>query len=624
MSKMSSKTWIICFFACAAIAALSVPVFNMASDPFGIFGDPFLNWYENNMTYNPAAAKIAYIDRNHQNYDSYIIGSSGASSFPVETLDKYTGAKFFNLFSYGADMEKTYLASKYVLENYEVKNFVLCVGIMDAVNYKKYGSSVTDGLHRNVTGEPALPFYFKYLFVNPKYGMTKIDYRINYDSYLPKFYDIFDAKTGSYDDRVVDIEHINGLAQYLDAKPAFMAENKYNPAAVLPYIEECVGRIAEIKAMCDEKGADFKLIFMPSYYYLVQQLDLTRVSIFYDKIAQVCDFWDFLLSSASMEPRYFQDYMHIRKALGNMALARVYGDDSVYIPEDFGFHVTKENSAEYNGGFWDRLAAVSPETGHVVSLDVLVYHNIAELEEDVEGSEAVISPERFREHLEALSEAGFNSVSVSDILGFVEKGLPFPEKALLITFDDGYLSNYEYALPILAKQGMKALVSTIGISMGTDKYRDTDRVDMPYFGWDEARKMVASGIFEIGSHSYDMHLYPPAEPNPEACREGVLRMPGESEKRYIAALRYDIESFVDLYEQNMGYSPVAFAFPYGKHQQLAEALLLEYGFKITFDTKAGNNDIIKGLPQSLYGLLRYTVSGAMSGEDLIRLISGDR
>ena len=615
--RMSSASWLIVFFSLVALIVVAIPALNAVTDPFGVFGDSFYDWYESNMTNNPAASKIAYIRRHHGEYDSYIIGSSGASSFPVESLDKYTGAKFFNLFSYGADIKKTYLEAKYVLENYEVKNLVLCVGVMDAVNYEKYTDSVTGSLHCSVTGEFAPSFYLKYLFANPHYGIDKINYKNNHETYLPKFFDIFDVKTGAYDDRVVDIEPIGALEKYLEDKPAFKAENKYNPAEHFPYIDECVEKVAEIKKICDQKGADFKLIFMPSYYYLCEQLDMTRIAIFYDKLAQVCGFWDFFLSSASMEPRYFQDYMHIRNALGKMALAKVYGDDSVYIPKDFGFYVTKENSAEYGGDFWNRLAAVSPEEGRAAPLEILAYHHIA----DSKQSDTVISAAQFEQQLAALSEAGYNAVSAGDILDFVERGSPLPEKALLITFDDGYQSNYEYAFPILKKYNMKAVVSPIGISMGTDRYRDTELVDVPYFGWEEAREMADSGIFEIGSHSFDMHAYPPAEPDPDACREGILQQSGESEENYIASLRRDTETFIDIYEQNMGYRPFVFAFPYGKHDTLAEVLLLEYGFKMTFTTQTGSNEIIKGLPQSLYGLRRYTVSGEMSGNDLVELLS---
>ena len=603
---MSSKHWLICFFSLLAALIATIVVFNYKTDPFGVFGDEAFDWYELNMTNNPAAAKIAYLDRHHGEYDSYIIGSSGTSSFPAEKLNEYTGASFFNLFSYGADMEKTYLTAKYVLENYEVKNLVVCVGIMDAINFKKYGSSVTESLHSNITDEPAPAFYLKYLFANPKYGMNKIENRNKYDTYLPRFFDIFDTKTGEYDDRMVDMEHIGALDAYLKDHDELKEENRRTYTPYFPHTDECVGRVADIKRLCDEKGAEMRLIFMPSYYLFCQQLDMTQVAVFFNKLAEVCDFWDFLLSSASSEPRYFQDYMHIRKPLGAMALARVYGDKSVYIPDDFGFYVTRENAADYAGGLWDRVAEMAAEPGRAARVDALMYHHIGQ-----EGDpSAVISPERFEEHMAALAAAGYNTVSIAEMRDFVEKGLDLPEKALLITFDDGYLSNYEYAYPILEKYGMKAAVFMVG-SFAGKQY-----LDLAYFGWGAAREMSEAGVFEIGGHSYDMHVYPPSE----ATRDGILRLPGESEEDYIAALRKDTEAFIDVYEKNMGTRPSAFAFPYGKHEKLAEAILLEYGFKVTFTTNSGPNEIIKGLPQSLYGLNRYTVSGDMSGEDLLKLI----
>jgi peptidoglycan/xylan/chitin deacetylase (PgdA/CDA1 family) len=514
-------------------------------------------------------------------------------------------------------MDKTYRMSKYVLDNYTVKNLVVCIGIMDAVKFIDYGGSVTDGLHYKITDGFFPAFYSKYLFAHPKYGMTKIDYYNNHKSYLPKFFDVFDTDTGAYDDRLVNIEHIGGLDEYIQAKPAFKKENRYNPASQLKNIDKCVDRIAEIKYMCVEKDVNFTLVFMPSYYELIEQLDMTRVAIFYNKLAAVSDFWDFFLSSASCEPRYFQDFMHARTALGAMAFAKAYGDESVYVPEDFGFYVTAENNWDYAGDFWVRRSEAAPEPGQAAQFKALVYKNI---DSNGVSNENNISPARFEEHMKALSEAGYNAISVQNIIDFVEKGAALPENPVLITFDDGYLSVYDHAYPVLKKYGMKAAVFTIGVSMGTDKYRNTDIVDMSYLGWDEAKRMTDSGVFEIGSHSYDMHLYPPFEPNPESCRDGMARLPGESEKDYIAALRQDIESYINLYEQKMGKRLEIFSFPSGKYNNYIEVLLCEYGIKATFTLKDGENEILKGLPQSLYGLNRCTVSGAMSADDLLRLL----
>lgn len=619
--KMSAKIWLVCFFAVVILFVLGIAAFNFITDPFGIFGDWVLDWYSNNMTQNPSPAKIAYIDKNHKKYDSYIVGSSGSSSFPVEKFNEYNpGSSFFNLFSYGADMEKTYLMSKYVLDNCEVKNLIVCIGIMDAVNYKKYEGKnpITEGLHGKITGEFLPTFYSRYLFANPSFGMRKLDHYINHDLYTPEYFDVFDTNTGSYDDRLVNVTHIGNLDAYLEQNKSLKPEYRYNPAQYLPYVEECVARVKDIKLMCEEKNVNFMLIFMPSYYELIDQLDMTEVSIFYNKLAEVTDFWDFFLSPASCEPRYFQDYMHVRTALGAMAISRIYGDESVYVPEDFGFYVTKENCWDYAGGLWDTYR--EPEPGQSAKFNALMYKNI-----DTSGvaDDNNISPERFEAHIKALSEAGYNAVSVGDLFDFIERGIDLPEKPLLITFDDGYMGNYEYALPVLEKYGMKASVFPIGISMGTDKYRDTDRIEgFSYIGWDEAREMSESGVFEIGSHSFDMHLYAPFEPDPELCRVGMGRRSDESEDEYIAALRHDIEKFIEVYEKNMKKRPEILSFPAGEYEQLTEVILCEYGFKATFGITGGENEILKGLPQTLYGLNRYTVSGAMSANDLLELLGG--
>ncbi|MCL1835250.1 MAG: polysaccharide deacetylase family protein [Oscillospiraceae bacterium] len=611
---MSSKRWLICFTVILALILSTLAAYNLYADPFGVFGDPNFDWYAANMTNNPATAKIAYIDRHHTQYDSYIVGSSGTSYYPVEKLNEYTGANFFNLFSYGGDMYKTYLMAKYVIERYETKNLVVCLSISDAINYKSYGSTVTETLHKNITGEFPLSFYAKYLYANPKYARAKIDYKENYDRYLPLFFDVFDTSTGAYDDRVVNIEHIGSLEEYLEREKysELKEENRRTYTPYLPRIDECVWRLADLKSMCEERDINFSVIFNPYHYSYCGQQDWNQIATFYRLIAGVCDFWDFMLSPASLEPRYFQDYLHIRTSLGAMALAKVYGAQDTYIPDDFGHFITAENVYDYTVSMPQRYADLLPEPGRSSQLEVILYHNIRE----GRASDNEISPDRFDEHIAALAAAGYNAVTLQDLLDFVERGAPLPDNPILITFDDGYESNYEYAYPILEKHGMRATIFVVGSGIG-----NADG-DLAHFGWNEALEMSGSGVIEIGSHSYSMHLYPrPEEPGPETGRDGMGKYGAESEDEYIAALRADISAFNEAYSRNMGELPAALAFPYGVYTQLTEAILVEYGYKVTFTTMPGRNEILKGLPQTLYGLNRYTISGELTGDELIELLS---
>ena len=96
------------------------------------------------------------------------------------------------------------------------------------------------------------------------------------------------------------------------------------------------------------------------------------------------------------------------------------------------------------------------------ALPVLMYHHFDETSKD--GT--VVTPGRFREQMTALREAGYQAVTVPQVIGYVREGTPLPEKPVLITMDDGYGSNLTVAAPILEETGMRATIFTIGINEG--------------------------------------------------------------------------------------------------------------------------------------------------------------
>ena len=96
-----------------------------------------------------------------------------------------------------------------------------------------------------------------------------------------------------------------------------------------------------------------------------------------------------------------------------------------------------------------------------------MYHH---LDDEVTNS-SVITPERFEEHLAALKDAGFNAITLHQLAAYVEKGEELPDNPVVITFDDGYSSNYELAYPLLKKYDMAATINVIGVSVGAEIYR---------------------------------------------------------------------------------------------------------------------------------------------------------
>ena len=104
---MKAKHWCMMFLASVVLVGLLLAGLNFLVDPFGAFGDVIFQWWSYDETTNPRIAKQTYLETHHDEYDSYIVGCSSTSSFPVAALNEYTGDRFYNAFVYGADMEDT-------------------------------------------------------------------------------------------------------------------------------------------------------------------------------------------------------------------------------------------------------------------------------------------------------------------------------------------------------------------------------------------------------------------------------------------------------------------------------------------------------------------------------------
>ena len=89
-----------------------------------------------------------------------------------------------------------------------------------------------------------------------------------------------------------------------------------------------------------------------------------------------------------------------------------------------------------------------------IVVPVLMYHHLSE---DV-SSEAVVSPSKFESDIKTLKAEGFTGIFLSDLHDYLNGHADLPEKPIIITFDDGYTSNYDYAYPIAKEHEMKITI----------------------------------------------------------------------------------------------------------------------------------------------------------------------
>ena len=608
---MNAKKWVLTFLLLALVLVLGLAAFNYVTDPFAAFGDRFLNWFSYDATNNPRVAKISYLEQHHDEYDSYILGCSSTSSLQVSDFNKLYDANFYNLIMYGADMRDCEKIADYLIEHYEVKHLVLNVYLDNGFTYDDETDRLTRNLHYLTDPDTsALSFYTRYLFCDPRYGFAKLK-NLRNDRLLPQSFDVFNEVTGEYDKRVRDVEPIGSMDTYLEAYPVF-ADYPKTGDFVLGQTENCMKSVAAIKERCEAADVELVVVAAPVYIDYFQNFQAEDVANFYASLAKVTDFWDFSCSSVSCEPRYFYDATHFRNAVGSMIAARIAGDDSVYIPDDFGTYVTADTPSSY---FSEVLQATAlPDETVSRDVPVLMWHNLAE----ESSGDMTISVDTFRAQIEALHEAGFKTVSLQQLYDYVHFGTELPEKPIVLTFDDGYFSNYEYAFPILQEYDMQATIFAIGVSVGKDTYKDTDHAMTPHFGADEAREMVDSGLISVQSHTFDMHQWPPFEDGNAQVRETLLPFDGEADADYEAAVEADFAESRELLESITGQPVNALAFPEGAYVTLTQDALRSAGAELTFTTVRAVNTVVKGLPQSLCAMPRF---GMTESTDMTALVA---
>ena len=247
------------------------------------------------------------------------------------------------------------------------------------------------------------------------------------------------------------------------------------------------------------------------------------------------------------------------------------------------------------------MASAVKDTRSEVELPVLMYHGITE--DPARVDEYFILASDFEKDLKWLADHGYTTVSFQQLVNYVENGARLPSRPILLTFDDGYYNNYSLAFPLLQKYNARAVISPIGIE--TDLSSST--IYRPETGgsitWAEAAKLSASGLVEIGNHSYNLHR----NDSGNGGRKGADRLPGESYEDYRAVLLDDLGKSQSRIEASAGQPALVFAWPFGAWPTdgSANCILKELGFKGSLTSYQIMNTLTAGNPDSLFGLKRF-------------------
>lgn len=251
---------------------------------------------------------------------------------------------------------------------------------------------------------------------------------------------------------------------------------------------------------------------------------------------------------------------------------------------------------------------------------VLSYHEIADKSETLDSSYAV-TPSHFKEQVEWLISKGYHFISVNDIVAYRKAAKPLPEKAVLMTFDDGYHSVYTNAYPIIKQYKIPVVIALVGSWMEAKERVDFDGQLIArdkFLSQAQIKEMVKSGLVEIASHTYLSHRGIPGNPQGNLQPAIITRQWASDTKRYEDEKQYQQRIHSDLAKNNRflkkytGQKPRIIVWPYGYYNKESRTIAERLGMSVGLTLDDGSNT--RMTPMS--GLRRILIDKSMTLEDL--------
>jgi len=191
-----------------------------------------------------------------------------------------------------------------------------------------------------------------------------------------------------------------------------------------------------------------------------------------------------------------------------------------------------------------------------VYVPVLMYHD---LNNDVNDQYSV-APSKFKAQMRWLSSQGYRAIPLIRI----NNARP---KDIVITFDDGYHSFIEHALPVLKELNFPVTINLVGEWIGGTI---PDVTDKKALSWDDVAMLERTGLVTFGSHTQALHHYP----------DGIM-------KSTELELLNDFLNFQRNFIKHTGKLSEVIAWPFGKYTVKAVVAAQDAKFKYVLTSNKG-------------------------------------
>ena len=243
-----------------------------------------------------------------------------------------------------------------------------------------------------------------------------------------------------------------------------------------------------------------------------------------------------------------------------------------------------------------------PEIKKDIKVPILLYHHVTD-EEFSNGNEiSLISPEDFRMHMTAI-KVNYTPISLRQYYNYInctDGSVTIPDNPIIVTFDDGYLSNYELAYPILKQLEIPATIFVVTDTVG--ETAEGGKVNYPHFNWEQAKEMENSGLIEIQSHT--------------ASHKVLTELEYPQLVTQLRKSKYTIE-------MNLGRECDMIAFPHGSYNEQVLSAAKAAGYKVNAivdDLSTEQEFDVNLVSEGVEHLARMTVAGTMGNVNVIEIV----
>ena len=234
---------------------------------------------------------------------------------------------------------------------------------------------------------------------------------------------------------------------------------------------------------------------------------------------------------------------------------------------------------------------VSP--GCEKEVPILVYHRFGTQVAD----SMTVTDSLFEAQLKYLQENGFKIIPLKELVEkyFAKELLP-NSRVVAITADDGHISIYSDALPLLKKYRVPVTLFIYPSAISKASYAMT---------WDQLRQLKATGLFDFESHTYW---------HPNFKKDQRRLKPAEYEK----SVEIQLKKSKEVLEKQLNQKVDMLAWPFGIYDPWLESKAVEAGYVVAFSIDRHNAT----LSEKRMALPRYLMTNADRGKAFERIVGG--